>query len=149
MLNINPLPMWYGMTDRQTPVWASSWENLFIPYANNRRRSAYAFAQSIQRLCCSLPRQYNTSCFYIRNFKPLPNFCGCAGRLESTLVENPEDRFSCDEARIVPVFQSIEKMMAYDESNTNILLFNSLQTRDTCYEFTLMAYLYTSPGMKS
>ena len=34
-------------------------------------------------------------------FKPLPSFCGCAGRFESYLVENTEDRFSHDEAQIL------------------------------------------------
>ena len=47
-------------------------------------------------------RQYNTSSFSIRNFKSLPSFCGCAGRFESTLVLNPEDRFSRDGADIWP-----------------------------------------------
>ena len=65
-----------------------------------RRRSACASAQSDQRLCCSLPRLYTTSSFYIRNFKPLPSFCGCTGRFESTLVGNPENRFSRDEAHV-------------------------------------------------
>ena len=37
-------------------------------------------------------RQYNASSFYIRNFKPLSSFCGCAGRFESTLVANPVTR---------------------------------------------------------
>ena len=32
--------------------------------------------------------------------KPLASFCGCAGRFESYLVGNPEDRFSRDEAQI-------------------------------------------------
>ena len=63
-----------------------------------RRRSTCASAQSDQRLCCSLPRYYNTSCFYIQNFKPLSSFCGCTCRFLSYLVANPEDRFSRDEA---------------------------------------------------
>ena len=44
----------------------------------------------------------NISSFYIRNFKSLAGFCGCAGRfaIESYLVENPEDRFSRDEAHL-------------------------------------------------
>ena len=42
----------------------------------------------------------NTSSFYIRNFKPLPSFSGCAGRFVSYLVANPEDRFSHDEAHL-------------------------------------------------
>ena len=64
-----------------------------------RRRSAYASVQSDQRLCFRC-LDSNTSSFYIHNFKPLPSFCGCSGQFESTLVENPEDRFSCDVARI-------------------------------------------------
>ena len=66
-----------------------------------RCRSACAFAQSDQHLCFSLPRQYNTSSFYTRNFKPLPSFCGCTGRFESYLVKNPEDKFSRDGAHLV------------------------------------------------
>ena len=66
-----------------------------------RRRSACASAQSDQHLCCSLPRWYITSSFYIRNFKPQPKFCGCAGRFESSLVANPEDRFFRDEAHFM------------------------------------------------
>ena len=65
-----------------------------------RRRSACASAQSDQRLCCSLPRQYKTSSFNIRNFKPPPSFYGCAGQFVSYVVANPEDRFSRDEAQI-------------------------------------------------
>ena len=40
------------------------------------------------------------SSFYIRNFKALTSFCGCAGRFVSYLVGNPEDRFSRDEAQL-------------------------------------------------
>ena len=64
-----------------------------------RRRSACASAQSDQHLCCSLPRYYNTSSFYIQNFKPLASFCSWAGRFESYLNANSKDRFSRDEAQ--------------------------------------------------
>ena len=37
---------------------------------------------------------------FIRNFKTLTSFCGCAGRFVSYLVANPEDRFSCDKAHV-------------------------------------------------
>ena len=65
-----------------------------------RHRSACTSTQSDQRLCCSLPRLYNSSSFYIQNFKPLPiaSFCGCTGWFESYLAGNPEDRFSRDVA---------------------------------------------------
>ena len=66
-----------------------------------RRRSACASAHSDQRLCCSLPRSDNTSSFYIRKFKSLPSFCGCAGRFVSYPVANTEDRFSRDEAHVI------------------------------------------------
>ena len=36
------------------------------------------------------------SSFYIRNFMPLGSLCSWAGRFESYLVGNPEDRFSRD-----------------------------------------------------
>ena len=64
-----------------------------------RRRSACTSAQSDQHLCCSLPRQYNTSSFYIWSFKPLASFCSWADWFESYLVANPEDRFSHDVAQ--------------------------------------------------
>ena len=67
-----------------------------------RRRSAYASMQSDQHLCL-LPGWYNISSFYVRNFKPLGSFCGCAGWFESYMVENPEDRFSSDEAHMITV----------------------------------------------
>ena len=54
-------------------------------------------------LCCSLSRRYNTSNFYIWNFKPLSGFCSWAGQFESTLVANPEDMFSHDEAHMSQV----------------------------------------------
>ena len=63
-------------------------------------RSACASAQSDQHLCCSLPRYCNRSSFYMRNLKPPPSFCSCAGRFVSYLVGNPEDRFSHDEAHL-------------------------------------------------
>ena len=59
-----------------------------------RCRPACTSAQSDQHLCRSLPRQYNISSFYIRNFKLLARFWSWAGRFESYLVANPEDRFS-------------------------------------------------------
>ena len=62
-----------------------------------RRRSACASVQSDKRLCYSLLRYYNTSRFYIQNFKPLASRCS---RFESYLVGNPEDRFSHDVAHI-------------------------------------------------
>ena len=65
-----------------------------------RRRSACDSAQSDQRLCCSPPRKYTIFSFYIQNCKPLASFCGCAGRFESYLVANPEDRFSRDDAHV-------------------------------------------------
>ena len=71
---------------------------VFAICAQQRRRSACASAQSDKRLCYLLSKQYNTSSFYIRNFKSLPSFCGL---FEPTLVANPEDRFSRGEAQLL------------------------------------------------
>ena len=57
---------WYSISEhcrnrvRSPNNWAASWENLFMPYANNkgkqqRRRSACASTQSDQRFYCLLP----------------------------------------------------------------------------------------------
>ena len=38
-------------------IWVTSWENLFLPYANNNGADQpFTFAQSDQHLCCLLPR---------------------------------------------------------------------------------------------
>ena len=76
---------------------------VFAVCEQRRRRSACASRQSDERLCYSMPRYYNTSFFYIRNFKTLSNLCGCADWFESYLVENPEDKFSRDKAHIICV----------------------------------------------
>ena len=73
---------------------------VFAICEQQRRRSVCTSTQSDQRLYYSLPRSYNTYVFYIRNFKPLASLCGWAGRVESYLVANPEDRFSRDEVQI-------------------------------------------------
>ena len=50
----------------------------------------------------------------------LASFCGCAGRFESTLVGNPEDRFSRDEAYMqIAVSQySEDKMKQFQTAET-------------------------------
>ena len=69
------------------------WKPVLAICEQQRCRSACASAQSDQHLCCSLPRQYDISSFYIWNFKPLASCCGCAGRFESYVVENPKTGF--------------------------------------------------------
>ena len=72
---------------QQVSNWARPWEN--VSYAiceQQRHRSACASAQSDQRLCCSLPRQNDTSRLYIRNFKILAGLCSWAGQFVSCLV---------------------------------------------------------------
>ena len=72
-------------------------KHVFALWEQQRRRSACTSAQSDQHLCCSLLRQYNICSCYVLNFKTIASLCGCAGRFESYLVANYEDRFSCEE----------------------------------------------------
>ena len=68
-------------------IVARPWEN--VSYAickQQRRRSACASLQSAQRLCCSLPRQNDTSSLYIQNFKILAGLCSWAGQFVSCVV---------------------------------------------------------------
>ena len=77
-------------------TWATSWENLFLPYANNKDADQPAHPRSL--ISVFIIRSLDSIFFfYIRN----ASLCGCAGRYESHLVANPEDRFSRDEAQII------------------------------------------------
>ena len=72
--------------------WATPWENLPNGICEQqRRRSACASVQSDQRLCCSLPRYYNTYTYYSHNFKTPASLCSWADRLMYNLVGNPDD----------------------------------------------------------
>ena len=73
-----------------------------MQYANNKGADQPAHPRSLISafVVRCLDSIYNTSSFYIRNSKPLPSFCDCAGRFVSYLVANPEDRSSRDEAHI-------------------------------------------------
>ena len=51
-------------------------------------RSAWAAAQSDQRLCCSLLRWYDMYTCYIQSFKILASFCSWESWFECYLVEN-------------------------------------------------------------
>ena len=74
-------------------IWASSCENLFMPYANNSRRRL-ASAQFDQCLYCLLLREiYIISSFYIWNFKTPARFCSWAGQFESYQLETLKTGF--------------------------------------------------------
>ena len=78
-----------GNLSRKEYIWAEPWENVsYVICEQQRRRSACASAQSDQRLCCLLLRQYNISRFYSRNSKTLASFYGCADRFVSGLFGN-------------------------------------------------------------
>ena len=47
---------WKGKDASNKEILATSWWNLFMPYANDKGADQIASAQSDQRLCCSLPR---------------------------------------------------------------------------------------------
>ena len=96
--------------------WASLWDNLFLPYANNKGADQPAHPRSL--ISAFVVRCLdNTSSFYIQNCKPLASLCGCAGRFESYLVETPEDRFSRYEAQL-GLFSFITQNGTLDKSFT-------------------------------
>ena len=72
-----------------------------MPYAKNKGSDQPAHPRSpistfVIRCLDSL-----ISLVSISEISSLPSFCVCAGRFESYLVENPEDRFSRDETHII------------------------------------------------
>ena len=74
----------------------------FLPYANNK--GADQLAQSDQHFWF----RYLDS-FYTQNFKTLASLCSWAGRFESYLVADPEDRFSRDEAHLYVGYRCEER----------------------------------------
>ena len=64
-------------------------------YANNKGADQPAHPRSLISVFIV---RYLDSIIHIlaksKNFKTLPSLCGCADRFQSTLVANPEDRFS-------------------------------------------------------
>ena len=83
-------------TQEHYGIWATSWENLFMPYMNNKGADQPAHP-------CSLISTFVVciSSFCIGNFMTLASFFSWADRFESYLVENPDDRFSHDKAHII------------------------------------------------
>ena len=74
--------------------WATSWQNLLLPYANNTSADQPASAQSDQRLCFRcLDSIINTSSCYSRTVKILASLISWAGRFESYLVGNHRTGF--------------------------------------------------------
>ena len=113
---------------------------VFTICEQQRCRSACTSVQSGQRLCYSLHRWYNTSNFYIQNFKPLASFCGCTGQFYSTLVSNLEDRFSCDEVEIItnyrpylfPWLATFLLLSCLSEFTKALFVFGAWKVRKSC-----------------
>ena len=97
-LNLLSVGLWlmlsviFDQAHRDAIIWATSWENMFTPHANNKGADQPAHPRSlisafVVRCLDSIP------VIYIRNFKPLASFCGYAGRFVSYLVANPKTGF--------------------------------------------------------
>ena len=71
-----------------------------MPYANKKVADQPAHPRSLISTFVVRCLESIMSSFYMRNFKSQASFCGCAGQIESYLVENPEDKLSRDEAHI-------------------------------------------------
>ena len=74
--------------------WATSWENLFMPYANNKDEDHPAHPRS---LISAFAVRFLDSIIHIlvksQNFKTLASLCTWAGRSESYLVANHRTGF--------------------------------------------------------
>ena len=85
-------------------ICATSWENLLLPYANNKGTDQPAHLRSL--ISTFVVRCLESIIPLVSIYKILSrSLCSWADRFESTLVENPEDRFSHDEAHLIIKFQ--------------------------------------------
>ena len=119
-----------------------------------RHRSACASAQSDQHLCYLL-LTYNICSFYMQKLKTLASLCCWAGRWESYLVGNPEDRFSHDVAHIVWYLayintniimrlQNVTELTSYDKAN----VFHSRLFQKKIMGVFKGAFILTPPPMR-
>ena len=128
-------------------IWASSWENLFVPYVNNKDRSVCASAQSDQHLCCSLPWYIHTYSYCTQNYR---TFSLCL-----IWSQTSENRFSCDMAqyfikqcyecckrKFVAVFRSLLHICkacltcaSLKPISVSIWTYKTRQILKTCYEY--------------
>ena len=98
-------------------IWATSWENLFKPYANNKGADQPAHPRSlISPIVVRCLDIIISLSFYSHNFMPLSCFCSWAGRFESYLVVNSEDRFSRDVAHFI-VFRHYRNVQQWQWSS--------------------------------
>ena len=76
----------------------------YVICEQQRRRSACASAQADQHLCCSLPRQNDTSSLYIRNFKIwAAGLCSWAGQFVSCLVRDARRHILSSRGSIIQI----------------------------------------------
>ena len=79
-------------------IWAVSWENLLMPYANNNGADQTAHPRSL--ISAFVFRDCIIPLLVIAEiWKNLASLCSWAGRFESYLVETPEGRVSRDVAQ--------------------------------------------------
>ena len=71
-------------------IWASSWENLFMSYANNKDADQPAHPRSLISVFVIRCLASIIPVFAIISFKTLASLCSWADWFESYLVENPK-----------------------------------------------------------
>ena len=93
------LNAWHYYTLRGEDIWAISWENLFMPYENNKCADQPAHPCSL--LSTFVVRCLDSTVCILAITKVSRFFCSWTGWFESYLVANPEDRLSHDVAYMI------------------------------------------------
>ena len=96
-------------------IWATSWDNLFMPYANNEGADQTAHPRSRIRAFVVRCLDSKIHVPLLSKFKVsrLASLCSWAGQFESYLVGNPEDRFSSDKAHFIALL-AVRQEYAWD-----------------------------------
>ena len=91
-------------TGAKNLIWALTRENLSLGFREQQRHgSACTSTQSDQLLCYSLIGKYFIKYCYKQNFTILSSVCGIGDWFESCFLGNPEDRFCCITAHMLPL----------------------------------------------
>ena len=104
-------------------TWATSWENLllFMPYANNKGADQPAHPHSLISTFAVCFLDSIIPLLNISEISRLASLCSWAGRFESYLVGNCEDRFSHDMAYLTGHLATTERSWIFSPESLSFL----------------------------
>ena len=120
--------IFWGLIFKFQIKWATSWENLFMSYANNKGANQTAHPVFVVRYLHSIIPLHATA-----EIPRLASFCSWAGRFGSDLVETPKTGFLVTWLKLKSSLNRWLSLYVLDKLDTVIIL---------CYLFSVSHWKY-------